>query len=641
MKVSIIIPTCKSSNLNPCLESILKYTDMTDKEIIIIANGHDDLSLKNRNTGNEVVIWHDEMIGYTKAVDEGIKAAKGEFIILLNDDTLILDSTKDIWIDTLLEPFKDEKMAITGPMKAYCPYAERDFLIFFCVCIRKSILDEIGIDPIFNPGYGEDSDFCAKIQDAGYKMKQVPVDSNQYSDDEHKRMIGNFPIYHEGNVTFKNWPGGEELLRKNRQVLSDRYASNISKALACDGYMSEPELKYLASVAKNSKVFIEVGSWHGRSSRAIGDNLPKGSVLYCVDTWKGSVIEQDTNHQSAKWMDGDHAYDEFLRNNIDLIQSGKIIPIRMSSKNAANLFKDKGIKADHIFIDAGHTYEDVKEDLSVWTSLCTDKLLGHDYINGMWPGVTRAVQERFKIIDNPYDTTIWVTTPEGDRSNIFDCFPFNNELDILERRFEELYDVVDRFIIVEATITHGNKPKPLNFNNNLKRFEKYLNKVTYLVADKFPATDSWSIERHQRDWIMKGLNDCKDTDTIMISDCDEIPNKEVVKAVSTIKSFSMDLFYYNDKTKANDKWNEAKILPYKLLKQLTPCGARYAQSAELIPNGGKHLSYFGGTESILKKIQDSAHQENNIDRFKDKEHIERCVNAGIDLFGRPLQYEKI
>jgi hypothetical protein len=44
---------------------------------------------------------------------------------------------------------------------------------------------------------------------------------------------------------------------------------------------------------------------------------------------------------------------------------------------------------------------------------------------------------------------------------VIDCFTFYNELEILELRFLELYDVVDKFIIVEADQT---------FSGNNKRF---------------------------------------------------------------------------------------------------------------------------------------------------------------------------
>jgi beta-1,4-mannosyl-glycoprotein beta-1,4-N-acetylglucosaminyltransferase len=44
---------------------------------------------------------------------------------------------------------------------------------------------------------------------------------------------------------------------------------------------------------------------------------------------------------------------------------------------------------------------------------------------------------------------------------IYDCFPFFNELDILEIRLNELYDVVDYFVLVESRCSFSNNPKLL------------------------------------------------------------------------------------------------------------------------------------------------------------------------------------
>ncbi len=42
---------------------------------------------------------------------------------------------------------------------------------------------------------------------------------------------------------------------------------------------------------------------------------------------------------------------------------------------------------------------------------------------------------------------------------IYDCFPFVNELDVLENRLKELADLVDRYVIVEATKTFQKKDR--------------------------------------------------------------------------------------------------------------------------------------------------------------------------------------
>ena len=56
---------------------------------------------------------------------------------------------------------------------------------------------------------------------------------------------------------------------------------------------------------------------------------------------------------------GDHAFLEFLDNNFDHVQAGRIIPLRLTGKNAAELLKNKEVLADFIFIDMGHEYHEV------------------------------------------------------------------------------------------------------------------------------------------------------------------------------------------------------------------------------------------------------------------------------------------
>ncbi|HZX73462.1 MAG TPA: hypothetical protein VFE57_03515, partial [Cyclobacteriaceae bacterium] len=69
---------------------------------------------------------------------------------------------------------------------------------------------------------------------------------------------------------------------------------------------------------------------------------------------------------------------------------------------------------------------------------------------------------------------------------VVDCFTFFNELDLLEIRLNILNETVDRFVLVEATRTFQNNPKPLYFNENKKRFEAFLPKITHIIVDDYP-----------------------------------------------------------------------------------------------------------------------------------------------------------
>ena len=107
---------------------------------------------------------------------------------------------------------------------------------------------------------------------------------------------------------------------------------------------------------------------------------------------------------------------------------------------------------------------------------------------------------------------------------IFDCFIFFNEFELLEIRLNELNDVVDKFVLVEATKTHQGKDKPLYFEENKKQFSDFLNKMIHIAVSDYPKRASpLQLEYHQRNKISEGLNTCFPEDQIIISDIDEIP----------------------------------------------------------------------------------------------------------------------
>lgn len=253
MKVSIVIPHYGDRAhdlLDPCIRSIYKFTDLSDTEVIVVCNGATEDAWNFCELMEVKGIWFDEAIGYTRACNEGMKVAKGEYIVLLNNDTVLLEQPKNLWIDMLLRAFWDSKVALAGPWMNWCSHAEQDFLVFFCVMIRREALDHIGfLDEVFSPGYGEDCALCCEARQKGWRVVQVPDSTKlEYNG---SMALGQFPIYHKGNETFRNWPGGDELLRKNRQILHERYATGIAKAHEIDGYMSNEELSWLATTVKS------------------------------------------------------------------------------------------------------------------------------------------------------------------------------------------------------------------------------------------------------------------------------------------------------------------------------------------------------------------------------------------------------
>jgi glycosyltransferase involved in cell wall biosynthesis len=228
VKYSVIIPTYNHLEdcLKPCLESLKKFTSLEDVEIIIVANGCKDKTVEYINSlGHPFkLICIKEAIGYTKATNIGIKAAIGQYIILLNNDTVFLNQTQNDWLKILVQPFlSDEKVGATGPLSLYDTYADREVLIFFCVMIKREMFDKIGyLDESYSPGGGEDIDFCVKLQDLGFRQVRVPenCDVNMTWTNE-----GTFPIFHLGEATFNN----KDFPEYSKRIVKDNGLKNMIK----------------------------------------------------------------------------------------------------------------------------------------------------------------------------------------------------------------------------------------------------------------------------------------------------------------------------------------------------------------------------------------------------------------------------
>ena len=109
MKTSIVIPTMTFGFTQKCVDSILAYTSTNDLEIIIVANGAKqelwDYANNLSGAGHPVsILWYPDALGPVPALNAGIKEAKGDFILLLNDDCEILPSPKDKWLNDLHSP---------------------------------------------------------------------------------------------------------------------------------------------------------------------------------------------------------------------------------------------------------------------------------------------------------------------------------------------------------------------------------------------------------------------------------------------------------------------------------------------------------------------------------------------------------
>ena len=222
---------------------------------------------------------------------------------------------------------------------------------------------------------------------------------------------------------------------------------------------------------------------------------------------------------------------------------------------------------------------------------------------------------------------------------IYDCFMFFNELEVLEIRLNELNDIVDQFVIVEATKTHSNKNKPLYFDENKGAFKDFSEKIVHIIVDDYPEfEDAWTYEKFQRNQIAQALQTCEPEDIIIISDVDEIPRHQaILEAAQTpgIKILEQKMYYYylNMINYKQPIW----LLGSRVLRKkefLKPASEIRRTKGPIIKNGGWHFSYLGGVDRIITKIESFAHQEFNLDSIKKELKVEQLIQNGKDILGR-------
>jgi hypothetical protein len=224
---------------------------------------------------------------------------------------------------------------------------------------------------------------------------------------------------------------------------------------------------------------------------------------------------------------------------------------------------------------------------------------------------------------------------------VYDCFTFFNELDLLEIRFQELYDAVDYFVIAEANMSHSGNPKEYILESNWSRFKQFHDKIRYLKIDDFPVTDnSWVREKFQRDALVRGLHDMSPDDLIIISDLDEIPRAEIIEMIKVDENkyeryvLRVPLFRY----KFNFlKWYQPVINNQMIVtrahvftnpekeRDYTHSWLPPAPDFVYVDHAGWHFSYLGDDDNAVHKLKNFAHTEQNIPEIVDVFSIDRMI----------------
>lgn len=202
-QVSVVVVTYNNLDLTrACLRSLDENSLYEKLEIIVVDNASADGSPDFLKTwvaekANRKLILNSDNKGFAAANNQGLDIAGGEFLVMLNNDTVVTPG----WIRTMVGHLRrNPEIGILGPVTnnigneakieidyaninempaAAARYTNRRIgqvfalrtVAFFCVMLRKSIYKEIGhLDEAFGRGFFEDDDYCRRIEKAGFKI---------------------------------------------------------------------------------------------------------------------------------------------------------------------------------------------------------------------------------------------------------------------------------------------------------------------------------------------------------------------------------------------------------------------------------------------------------------------------------------
>jgi GT2 family glycosyltransferase len=208
IQTSIIIPVFNKAGFTfQCIRSLMQEIDFSENEVIVVDNASTDpTAAVLAHFENLVrVIRNEENRGFGEACNQGAVAARGKYLLFLNNDTVVMAG----WLDTLVETVEaDLKTGAVGSMLLYPDGSiqeagaiiwnngeahhygwgaspddgrfnfarEVDYCSGASLLIRKEVFERLGgFDRRFAPAYYEDVDLCFGVRSLGYKVMYQPA----------------------------------------------------------------------------------------------------------------------------------------------------------------------------------------------------------------------------------------------------------------------------------------------------------------------------------------------------------------------------------------------------------------------------------------------------------------------------------
>ena len=224
---------------------------------------------------------------------------------------------------------------------------------------------------------------------------------------------------------------------------------------------------------------------------------------------------------------------------------------------------------------------------------------------------------------------------------IKDCFPYFNEVELLELRIKLLNDHVDEFVICEANRTHSGYPKEYTLEQTIDKLDIPKDKITVVqveLPDKETMPDDYDRERMQRNAAAQHIGF---GDIAFISDCDEIMNPAFIPYYTMVASnnansilrLPMAFLMGRADMRAHDSvgqpisWSPGFVCMGHHIERYTLSEIRESQSRGLfnvvykdiftvdegrVKDAGWHFSWMGGGDRMKIKYRSFMHYQDDI-----------------------------
>ncbi|KAI2800482.1 hypothetical protein BLOT_011867 [Blomia tropicalis] len=240
----------------------------------------------------------------------------------------------------------------------------------------------------------------------------------------------------------------------------------------------------------------------------------------------------------------------------------------------------------------------------------------------------------------------WTLNKNVKNQKVIDSVIFSIELDLLELRLRELWNVVDRFLVLETDRTFSGKPKPLILKTHLEtRFAwarsklsvKYvINKLRVLKNGESPFVNEITMRKEMDRFVR---SEAIDGDLIIVSDVDEIPRANTIHLLKICSDYPLPLhlqlktyfysfeffFSYTDSWRANVQRFDKNKFQYSHGKQ----------SNIILADSGWHCTFcFRELKDFRFKMTSYSHNDRLMGRTNllNNEEIQRRICSGDDVY---------